>query len=314
MGNLMNAIKTLWSERVLARLAIPEVLEAGEDDWNNTNVIPVQRTYADVEDVIARGWPAREVVLRTAPSKDRDRFRRYLGLSWTKSRARRDRAAGKVPDPSKHVEAKDVVLDNARRTNVLVPPASQLVGMWIMDWDMRNRTLLLSTSVPFEASDAEDKNVIGVGEVLTRVVGDYQKFKADHPASTLKPPQHLWVATRSLSATGNARMNDTLTRRRGFVPLDEYIAAHPGTDRTLFESVPEGHSWIDEPSWTRPPGDSPHNSEGAELEVLVRYLGDEMNSEMLDELKDSEYGKKSKEMQIANRTKKSAAAATQAER
>ncbi|KAG8853385.1 hypothetical protein FRB96_008175 [Tulasnella sp. 330] len=306
---LMNAIKTLWSERVLARLAIPEVLEGGDPDTIGHPLPegeePVQRSYADVEDIINKGWPSRERILRSTPTSNHNEFRRYLGLSWTKSRARRDRAAGKIPDSVKYPpDTRDVLSENVRRTNVLVPPASQLVGMWLLDWDMRNRTLLVSTSVPFETSDAEDKNIIGVGEVISHCIKDYHKFVEQHPGANIKPPQHLWVATRSISAVINARMNDTLTRRRGFLPVDEYLSLHPGTERSIFENPPDGHTWTDEPCWAKHPSGSPTSSEGADLEILVRWLGDDVNAEKMEEIKDNEYGKKSKEMQIANKVRR----------
>lgn len=69
-GTLMSAIKQLWTERVYARLAIPEVLEGGEDPWppnaNGTGALrnspPPERTFKDVEEVIARGWPGKSQV------------------------------------------------------------------------------------------------------------------------------------------------------------------------------------------------------------------------------------------------------------
>ena len=120
-------------------------------------------------------------------------------------------------------------------------------------------------------------------------------------------------------------MNDTLTRRRGFLPVDEYglssltadgsswsnlelntVSLHPGTDRSLFTHVPDGHAWIDEPAWIRHRQGSPSDpaSPVSELEVLVRWLGDDIDMERLDEIKDIEYGRKSKEMQIASRSRK----------
>lgn len=88
---------------------------------------------------ICPSFPARESALRNAPHPDHNLFRRYLGLSWAKSRARRDRAAGKLPDPAKYGEgAEDVLMENVRRTNVLIPPASTLVGMWLVDWDIKS--------------------------------------------------------------------------------------------------------------------------------------------------------------------------------
>lgn len=75
------------------------------------------------------------------------------------------------------------------------------------------------------------------------------------------------------------------------------VALHPGTDRSLFSSAPDGHGWFEVPGWKR-------QTELGELEVLVRWLGDEMDMNRLDEIKDIEYGRKSKEVQIANRSRK----------
>lgn len=47
--------------------------------------------------------------------------------------------------------------------------------------------MLLSTSVPFETSDAEDRNIIGVGEVMSRVVEDYAQHNQQHPDNPMKP-------------------------------------------------------------------------------------------------------------------------------
>ncbi len=71
LGQLMDALRQLWSERVFARLAIPEVLEGGAEDWPLTSggqsitketlrgqsKPRTERMYRDVEDVITKGWP-----------------------------------------------------------------------------------------------------------------------------------------------------------------------------------------------------------------------------------------------------------------
>jgi hypothetical protein len=65
---LMDHLKTLWSERVLARLAIPEVLEGGDEDPTSSTAEQAARTYADVEDVIAKGWPGKMHSFLARPS------------------------------------------------------------------------------------------------------------------------------------------------------------------------------------------------------------------------------------------------------
>lgn len=139
-------------------------------------------------------------------------FRRYISLSWTKTRARRDRANGKPPDPRLNGDdenpspQRDTLIDNVRRTDILVPPSSTLVQMLFLDWDVQSkrflglnlgsyadyflwldRAVLLSTSVPFEASDAEDKAIVGVGEMLTKLMLDFMEHNATYPLSPLLP-------------------------------------------------------------------------------------------------------------------------------
>lgn len=50
-----------------------------------------------------------------------------------------------------------------------------------------DRALLLGTSAPFESSDAEDKNIVGVGEVLTRVMMDFEAYNRQNPDAPIKP-------------------------------------------------------------------------------------------------------------------------------
>lgn len=144
-------------------------------------------------------------MLRSKPDPG---FRRYLALSWAKTRARRER----LLKPESRVSEDDVnetLMENVRRTNVLVPPASTLVGMWLLDWNVASefffhasicactdtlsvdRTLLLSTSVPFEAADAEDRSIVGVGEILTRLMNDLMMWNMNHPEAQTLPVSYL---------------------------------------------------------------------------------------------------------------------------
>ncbi|KAG8957030.1 hypothetical protein FRC03_010597 [Tulasnella sp. 419] len=310
---LISAIKTHWSERVLARLAIPEVLEgADEFGLDGKAKKPERRTYSDVEDVIAKGWPAREKVIKSAPIGPHQR--RYLGLSWAKSRARRERAnaKGNADAAKPAVDDSDVVLENVRRTNLLVPPASTIVGMWLVDWDIRNRTTLLSTSVPFEPLDAEDKSIIGVGEILTRIMHDVETHNEKHPEDRWAAPEHIWIAARSIDSLGFAKLNDTLSRRRGFMLLDDYLTQHPNLTRSIFSYIPEGHTWMEEPEGWSVSGTSSLDAKdgmiggNSDILVMVRWLGHDLDMEKLEEIKETEYGRKSREMAIANKTRKAA--------
>lgn len=58
---------------------------------------------------------------------------------------------------------------------------SQMLTISIAD-----RSILLSTSAPFESSDAEDKNIVGVGEILTRIMTDLEQYNKEHPEAPVR--------------------------------------------------------------------------------------------------------------------------------
>ncbi|CAE6427546.1 unnamed protein product [Rhizoctonia solani] len=276
--SVIASCKKLWQERVLAKLATPEVLEGDQEQ-------PL-RTYQDIDDVLARGWPAHENLLLEFPPSA-GLHKRYICLLWTKSKGRRNRKPNPNPGPV-NANDPDQLAEGLRRTHDFAPEGCTLVAIFMCDWDMMNGTVLVSTSVPFESQDAEDRGAVSMGEVLGQILKDRVEHNAKHPDNPVPAPLHLWVGIKAVSPLHGARFIDSMNRR-GFILLSEYVARHPDVSPDIFSEPPFGHLWLDDPWATTDKDDT------RPVEILVRWLGKDLDEAQLEKLKGIEYGKRARE-------------------
>ncbi|KDN49386.1 hypothetical protein RSAG8_02088, partial [Rhizoctonia solani AG-8 WAC10335] len=230
--SVIASCKKLWQERVLAK-ASPEVLEGDQEQ-------PL-RTYQDIDDVLARGWPAHESLLLEFPPSA-GLHKRYICLLWTKSKGRRNRKPNPNPGPV-NADDPDQLAEGLRRTHAFAPEGCTLVPIFMCDWDMMNGTVLVSTSVPFESQDAEDRGAVSMGEVLGQILKDRAEHNAKHPDNPVPAPLHLWVGIKAVSPIHGARFVDSMNRR-GFILLSEYVARHSDVNPDIFSEPPFGHLWL----------------------------------------------------------------------
>ncbi|CAE7061883.1 unnamed protein product [Rhizoctonia solani] len=276
--SVIASCKKLWQERVLAKLATPEVLEGDQEQ-------PL-RTYQDIDDVLARGWPAHENLLLEFPPSA-GLHKRYICLLWTKSKGRRNRKPNPNPGPV-NANDPDQLAEGLRRTHDFAPEGCTLVAIFMCDWDMMNGTVLVSTSVPFESQDAEDRGAVSMGEVLGQILKDRAEHNAKNPDNPVPAPLHLWVGIKAVSPLHGARFVDSMNRR-GFILLSEYVARHPDVNPDIFSEPPFGHLWLDDPWATTDQTDT------RPVEILVRWLGKDLDQAQLEKLKGIEYGKRARE-------------------
>lgn len=160
------------------------------------------------------------------------------------------------------------------------------------DFRSTDGTLLISTSLPFEGMDGDDRSVLTIGEMACRsssfinhraichelglihflsVVEEIDRINAAHPE---RPPlpllEHLWVVSDGASLSVREKMYDVLARRRQFLPLDEYLIRHPTVDPAIFSD------------WTGP---SDTSGSGAPGTILVRWLGQHFDRQRLEEVR-----------------------------
>ncbi|BEJ15520.1 hypothetical protein CspHIS471_0501250 [Cutaneotrichosporon sp. HIS471] len=289
--------KTLWTEKTLSRLAVPEMLEIDLPP-HITNPL---RNYNDVENIVHRCWPSREAMIR-AEGADPARFKRLLGLTWAHARSRRSVRTVDIEEQYAHDQQADddnvsTVLANVKRTNAVIPPGSELIGMWGGEWDMDSGSLLVSTLIPFEGTDGEDHSALSVGELITKVQQLQQAMneqRTTEAAATgcktelVRPCEHLWVVSGGSMPLIRERMADILVRKRSFVHVEEYLTRHPDFVNAL-KARPAGlHPEQHEPLPHQV--DKDHMYRGPGPLVLVRWLGKDYDAQKILEIKQMEFG------------------------
>ncbi|WVN87967.1 uncharacterized protein L203_103164 [Cryptococcus depauperatus CBS 7841] len=309
MKEVLSRCKALWNEKTLSRLAIPEMLEVDLPP----NLANPLRDFNDVNDIVTRNWPSREAMIR-ADGIDQTRFKRLISLIWAHSKPRRSvRTVDLEEEWSKQADENDkedmsTVLDNVKRTNVVIPAGSELVGMWGGEWDMHHGSLLISTFIPFEGTDGEDSTALSVGEMITKVQGLLLKInnertklakKQGKEPNFLPPCEHLWTVSGGYIPLVRERIADVLIRKRAFVHVEEYLTRHPEFIECI-KTRPVGlHPDIHRPI--------PQNKEDDQNEprplILVRWLGKDFNAQKMLEIKQMEFGGGKQKVKKRPRTK-----------
>ncbi|KAL7421042.1 hypothetical protein Q5752_003926 [Cryptotrichosporon argae] len=297
LKEVVTRCRTLWREKTLSRLAVPEMLEI---DLPPHLLNPI-RNYDDIDDIVTRNWPAREATIRAA-NVDPARFKRLLGLTWAHAKPRR--SVRSVDLEEAHARAAEdegdmsTVLANVKRTNVVIPPGSELIGMWAGEWDMQHGSLLISTIIPFEDTDSEDSTALSVGELITKVQtlrGEINAARTEAANKEGREPEllpqceHLWVVSGGHMPLIRARLGDVLVRKRSFVHVEEYLTRHPDFVHALNarpgglhpDSTPLPHQTTAHPGY-KPP----------EPIVFVRWLGKDFDTQTVNEIKQAEFGGK----------------------
>ncbi|WWD06989.1 hypothetical protein V865_005086 [Kwoniella europaea PYCC6329] len=296
---VLTRCKALWNEKTLARLAVPEMLEVDLPPGLSNPL----RDFADVDDIITRNWPSREAMIR-ADDLDPNKFKRMISLIWSHSKPRRSvRTVDLEEEWSKDVDNDDdlsTVLAHVKRTNVVIPPGSELIGMWGGEWNLQNGSLLISTFIPFEGADGEDSTALSVGEMITKVQSLQQEINAERTQQAkregkqpdlLPPCEHLWTVSGGYIPLVRERFADILIRKRSFVHVEEYLTRHP----EFIESIrarPVGlHPDIHRPlPLTQSASDDEQREKQAEPLILVRWLGKEFDAAKILEIKQMEFG------------------------
>lgn len=276
---LQEACEQMRREHFYAKLAVPEVLEHQD----------AIRTFADIEEkIIKHEFPARH--LWTDPPQSAGHHI-YVALTWTKARARRDKSKPEWTQSSKEEKSMDEwVAYNTRRSNVLMPANSILCGAWITEWVVPDRTLLMGTILPFDYGDVEDRSTFSYGEILQRILNEIMQHNADFPNDPWHPPEHLWAAIKSSPYTLRQRLMETLKRRLGFIPIEEYLTRYPDTTRRMFSAEASSIARsvdrrlvVDE-----------------ELSVMARYLGKAITLEGLERMRARHLNKTPRIMEAAS--------------
>ncbi|GAA5876002.1 hypothetical protein JCM16303_006989 [Sporobolomyces ruberrimus] len=200
----------LFTNQMLGAIAIPEVLERQAAIWTS---------YAEAKAHAAIGWMGMGPMIRydIEPSQG---IRRYLALRLCAPNLRKTNRKAEVPAPSE-----------IPRLGQVLKGDKEIVGYIIAEWDMKRGVLFLALVIPWDATgEAYDATTLLLQALCTRVQRD-QRLENQARQARGEPllPKVERVFTMLFFKTGS-RMITQLTKKRGFAPLEEYLAANPRAD------------------------------------------------------------------------------------
>ncbi|GAA6018127.1 hypothetical protein JCM11491_003328 [Sporobolomyces phaffii] len=204
----------LFANQMLGAIAIPEVLERNGAIWTS---------FAEAQSHAYSGWRGMDPMIRynVEPSQG---IRRYLALRLCAPNLRKTTRKADMPVP---VEAP--------RTGQIFKGDKEIVGYIIAEWDMKRGVLFLALVIPWDATgEAYDATTLLLQALCTRVQRDHKEENQSR-AERSEPllPKLERVFTMLFFKTGS-RMITQLTKKRGFAPIDEYLAANPRADPLAF--------------------------------------------------------------------------------
>ncbi|GAA5905204.1 uncharacterized protein JCM6883_006319 [Sporobolomyces salmoneus] len=204
----------LFANQMLGAIAIPEVLERNGAIWTS---------FAEAQSHAYSGWKGMDPMIRYDIEASQG-IRRYLALRLCAPNLRKTMRKAELPVPS-----------TTPRTGQIFKGEKEIVGYIIGEWDMNRGVLFLALVIPWDATgEAYDATTLLLQALCTRVQQDQRKENELRSArgDPLLPKLER-VFTMIFFKTGS-RMITQLTKKRGFAPIEDYLAANPKADPLAF--------------------------------------------------------------------------------
>ncbi|GAA6063693.1 hypothetical protein JCM10212_000272 [Sporobolomyces blumeae] len=229
----------LYNTTIMATLAIPDMLESPS---------AIVRSFEEVEKVCTDSWTTydpliQEDVETTTPA----RTKRYIALRWStptsrkkKSRAKNPSAASaQRPPRTAHVAAAARLTDPTER--VVLRERKTMSGFILAEHDLEFGTLHLALTLPTGAGEAYDATTRLQQTLIGRVFDDLEATNAHRVAQGLQPYPPLSEAWTMHMTKRDSRIMSRVETRRGFIPLDDYLAKYTESKREHFMPIREAY-------------------------------------------------------------------------
>lgn len=203
MAEIVRQSETIFKNTLIAGMCIPEVLE--------TQSAPF-KSYDDIIRMTETGWRGTQQLftLDIEPARS---IRRYLGLRST------------TPNPRKSQRARAAEAHRPfQEGGVALRPNKDVVGFVLAEFDFLIGSLFLAVVVPWGTADTFDATTRMLVALIGRVEGDLAEMNRARVAAgraELPPLKQIWTL---MFFKRESRMMAHLEKKRGFVPVAEYLA------------------------------------------------------------------------------------------
>ncbi|KAM0793262.1 hypothetical protein ACM66B_000724 [Microbotryomycetes sp. NB124-2] len=200
----------IFANTMFASLCIPEVLEQQHS---------IAKTYDEVAMMAMRGWQGLSPLLRHDTQRASN-IRRYLAIRSCAPNPRK--AKDSAPPPP--VPPGAVVL----REN------KEVAGFVISEWDMDHGSVFLSVVVPWAMGEVYDATTILIQRMFRHISEDRDRMSRERQQNGLPPLAEVNETWTMMFFKRDSRMIQHLTKKRGFMFLEDYVKAYPETDVLRF--------------------------------------------------------------------------------
>lgn len=211
--------------RPVAGMCTPEVLETQA---------AVAKTYAEIVAMTDNGWRGIQPLFRLDIEPQRG-IRRYIAIRSC------------TPNPRKSQKAAKVAQDQDRPFpdgGVLLSAGKDVVGFALAEMDFETASLCLWIVCPWATGESFDSATRMLVDLIAQAERDAREREP-----TPRRGRHIEKLVTMLFFKRESRMIAYLEKRRGFVPLEEYLEMYPETSRDEFPPVRECYLPRERESW-----------------------------------------------------------------
>ncbi|GAA5958587.1 hypothetical protein JCM21900_003988 [Sporobolomyces salmonicolor] len=218
VDELSSRCGEMFTNTMLAGITIPEVLERDGAIWTS---------FEQAEKHAHSGWQGFAPMFRNDIETSRA-IRRYIALRLCPPNFRKSNKK----DGSPLNPPANAVGDSEPR---VLKGDKAIAGYIISEWDIRYGTVFLALVIPWDSTgEGFDATTLLIQALLRRVEADQREMNAFRASKSEAPVPRLQRVFTMIFFKAGSRMITHLTKKRGFLPLEDYLKQHAETDPAQF--------------------------------------------------------------------------------
>ncbi|KAK4058020.1 hypothetical protein OIO90_000759 [Microbotryomycetes sp. JL221] len=199
----------IFANTMFGSICIPEVLEQQHS---------IAKSYEEVAVMAMRGWQGLEPLIRHNPEPSLNR-RRYLAIRLC------------APNPRKAVSAH---AELPQPSGVVLRAGKEVAGFVISEWDMDLGSVFLAVVVPWAMGEVYDATTILIQKMFQHIDEDRDRLSQERVDNGLPPLPFVDQTWTMMFFKRDSRMIQHLSKKRGFMYLEDYMKLYPDTNRDQF--------------------------------------------------------------------------------
>ncbi|BGP44761.1 hypothetical protein JCM10450v2_000575 [Rhodotorula kratochvilovae] len=219
VGEISSLCEAMFRNSMLAGLCIPEVMEQDGAVWS---------TYEKCYQRAKQGWMGFDSLLRNDVEQERQ-IRRYLALrTCTPNLRKTSRPTRHTPgeSPADSPEPHSPEVD--RKPGIVLKEGKEIAGFIIAEHELLIGNLFLCLVLPWDPTgEIFDATSLLISSLVRHVDTDIKATNAQRAQEGLPQYPDLVKVWTMLFFKRESRVLTSLVKKRGFMHLDDYLAAHP---------------------------------------------------------------------------------------